>query len=90
MAALANATGVAYPSTVSGAIAVDLDIGRRTRRLQPLAVDVAAHVEIVSVLAEPRARDWCSSAVAQDVDRTGAQALCVAARPETAVGHECR
>ncbi len=52
--AVAGAGVAGYLGLVTGAVPIDLGVGRRTRPLGPLAVDIAATRDIVfGVLAEP-------------------------------------
>lgn len=51
VAAVGAAAAGTYVGLVSGRLALDLGVGRRTRRLGPLTVDVAAPREVVFVVA---------------------------------------
>lgn len=53
-AAAAGALGAGYLGLVTGAVPVDLGLGRRTRPLGPFGVDIRAPAEVVfDVLSEP-------------------------------------
>ena len=53
-AAAAGALGAGYLGLVTGAVPVDLGLGRRTRPLGPFGVDIQAPAEVVfDVLSEP-------------------------------------
>ncbi len=54
LAAAAGAAGTAYLGLVTGALAVDLGVGRRTRPLRPITVTVDAPRQTVyDVLCAP-------------------------------------
>jgi hypothetical protein len=51
---VAASAGAAYAGLVTGALAVDLGVGRRTRPLGPLSVDIGAtREEVFDLLARP-------------------------------------
>lgn len=53
-AAAAGALGAGYLGLVTGAVPVDLGLGRRTRPLGPFGIDIQAPAEVVfGVLSEP-------------------------------------
>jgi Polyketide cyclase / dehydrase and lipid transport len=53
-AAAAGAVGAGYLGLVTGAVPVDLGLGRRTRPLGPFGIDIRAPAEVVfDVLSEP-------------------------------------
>lgn len=48
------AAGAGYIGLINGALPVDLNIGRRVRRLRPLTIDIAADRELVfDIIAQP-------------------------------------
>lgn len=53
-AAVSGGVAAAYVGLVSGALALDVGVGRRTRQLGPQTIDIAAPQEVVfDVIAQP-------------------------------------
>jgi len=85
-AAAGTALAGAYVGSVTGRLTLDLGVGRRTRRLGPIVVDVAAPPEIVYAVAAAPYAERRSRALRQKVEILERAGDMVLAEHRTPVG----